>query len=538
MSHQFASRECIAVAFSILLLGACAQKDATRDTAATTATSTASTTTTSTTTTTATDTAATTSSTTGTATDTAQPAATSTAPPASLTTATPNAAPVQVPAITTTGATSPISAATAPTPIAAAPQTPAPSAPKLSLDQMPNDLPICNVAGNLIKVTDYKRMLRLQQMQMNATLATDPAAKARVLEMAKQNKIELTEAEKEKLYQAARSQRGGTEKEYQDFLTKAGATDADFRNEVNQTGLAFKTSNMILEQGLLPELVNRELLAQAALEAGGEKTAMNMYFRFKASKHYNTLKEQTQFTAEDIRSEIVKAELAKQQLARLEKKVTVTPADLKKVYDANKAALKHDEQIRVSKILLLCPPEDVGPMKSVKVQLANATKLTGEKLDAEVAKFTQQKRQGAMAILTQAVGGADFAKLANQYTEDPTAKALANGGDLGWLDVKVLVPELQTALKPLKKGEVLPQIVSNPQGFIIFKVTDKRPAGLMSMEDAKPVLEQKIKAEKLNAVVQGWLNKRKNVVRVEFTPNFLALAQARAATPPAAPIQR
>lgn len=348
--------------------------------------------------------------------------------------------------------------------------------------------------------------------------------------MAKQNNLSLSDEEKEKLFQAAKSQRG-TEKEFQEFLKKAGATETDFRNEVNQTGLAFKASNMILEQGLLPELVNRELLAQAALEAGGEKAAMNQYFRFKASKHYNVLKDQTQFTSDDIRAEIVKAELAKQQLARLEKKVTVTPEDLKKVYDANKTAFKHDEQVRVSKILLLCPPEDVGPMKSVKVQLANATKLTGEKLDAEVAKFTAQKRQGAMLILGQAMGGADFTKLANQYTEDPTAKAMANGGDLGWLDLKALVPELAAALKPLKKGQVLPQIVSNPQGFIIFKVTDKRPPGFMTMADAKPILEQKIKAEKLNAVVQGWLNKRKTVVRVEFTPNFLAMAQGRATGP-------
>lgn len=531
MPHPFGSRESIAIAFSILLLGACAQKGAGPDSASTskgTATDTAATTSTSTTTdsavsltpntttATATDTAATPSAT---GTDTSSTAATATATATSPTSELLAAKP---------GATPPAATPTPPAPAKAAPaQAPAGNG-KLSLDQLPNDLPIVNVAGNLIKVTDYKRMLRLQQMQMNSALAMDPAAKARVLEMAKANKVTLTDQEKAQLFKVARGQKG-TEAEYQEFLKKAGVTDEIFKNEVYETGLAFKTSNMVLEQGLLPELVNRELLAQAALEAGGEKQAMNQYFRFKASKHYNVLKEQAQFTADDIREEVVKAELAKQQLARLEKKITVTPDDLKKAYDANKAAFKHEEQVRISKILLLAPPEDVGPMKSVKAQLASSTKLTGEKLDAEVSKFMQQKRQAATLLLGQAIGGGDFAKLANQYSEDPAVKATQNGGDLGWLDLKALVPELQTAISPLKKGQVLPQVVSNPQGFIIFKVTDRRPSGYTSLADAKPLLEQKLKQEKLNAAVQGWLQKRKNVVRVEFTPNFLAMAQGQQA---------
>lgn len=548
------SRECVAIAFSIALLAACGQKDGASTTATGTATTTAATTATSTSTSTATESetakqnAPGTTTTTGTDTavapslTTASTAATKPSEAlnaASVGTTLPGSSPVTgvtaapgataaTPSSSITGDQALLAAKTAASTTAAPKvQDVAPGQKRLTLNEFPDNLAICNVAGNEIKVHDYKRMLALQQMQMNQTLAGDANARAQLAELAKKNNISLTDEEKKQLIEASKRQHGSTEKEFQDWLKSINGTEAQFKEEIWRTGLAFKTSNMILEQKLLPDLVNRELMAQAAYELGGERMAVNQYFRFKASKHYNVLKELTHMSPEDIRDEIVKAELAKQQLIRIQNKVKVTDDEVKKVYEANKEKLKHGDQVRLAKILILCPPNDVGDTKSIRTQLANSTKLTGEDLDKKVIEFTQQKKNEAALLLARASAGEDFAKMANDLSQDPENEKKKNGGDLGWLETKTLVPELAKAVEPLKKGQCIPSVVANPMGFLIFKVVDRRPAGYSPLADIKPQLEERIKQEKINGAVQDWLNKRRNIVRVEYTPNFLAIAQGR-----------
>ncbi len=554
MPHLKGSRGCLAVAFSVLLLGACSQNQPAATTSTSTATSTAASGPT------AATPSATNTSTTAASTGAVPATATSTAAPSTATTTSSTVAPgpltsgipVAVPGNALAPAAvlppvNPLSAEKSATTPAATPLLAAkPAAPasvpagapagndgqvRMTLSQFPESLAICNVAGNEITVRDYKRMLKLQQMQMNQSLAGDPAARERMMEVAKKNNVTLSPEEKAQLIEAAKRQKG-TEKEFQEWLKSINGTEEQFKAEIWKTGLAFKTSNMILEQGLLPELVNRELMAQASTEIGGEKQAMDMYFRFKVSKHFNVLKELTQLSNEDIREEIVKAELAKQQLLRIQKRVKVTDQDLKKVYEANKKNLKHGDQIRLAKLLILCPPNDVGETKSIRTQLANSTKLSGEELDKKVAEFQQQKKNEATLLLARAIAGEDFTKMANDLSQDSDNERLKNGGDLGWLETKSLVTELRNAVAPLKKGQCIPSVVSNPMGYLIFKVTDRRPEGYSPLADIRPQLEERIKAELLNQAVQGWLNKRKSIVRVEFTPNFLALAN-KAKSPPA-----
>ena len=75
--------------------------------------------------------------------------------------------------------------------------------------------------------------------------------------------------------------------------------------------------------------------------------------------------------------------------------------------------------------------------------------------------------QGLVATLR---GGASFAALARQVSAAASAQ---NGGDLGWVPVDAIIPDLRDKIAPLPVGQVSDPIVS-PAGVHIFMVRDQR----------------------------------------------------------------
>jgi parvulin-like peptidyl-prolyl isomerase len=405
----------------------------------------------------------------------------------------------------------------------------------INLNDMPSDTPICSVAGTDIKVADYKRMLVIQQIQANQAIVSDPGTRARLLAEAKRRGLSLSQEEKTKLLHAAHQQKGQDPKQFQEFLKQQKATEQQFDDEVLQTGLAFKTSNTIIEEALLSDLVNRALLAQAAQEAGGQSQATNNYVAFKRTPQYKALVQQTGLPEDALKEEMINAELAKVQLSKLESQIKVSDAELKKLYEANKKDLRHAERIRLSTVLIACPENDIGPISSVRKQVMRANpKLTGKELDATVAQILEQCQQKALICLGQAKAGSDFAKLANENSDDPVTRTKKTGGDLGFMEKKAIIPGLSEAVWTLKSGQVLPQIVKSELGFNIYKVTGREAAGEYKYELVRPRLELLAKQAKLQQATAQWLDKRRKIVRVEFTQKFLTLANPNQAGKPAA----
>lgn len=400
----------------------------------------------------------------------------------------------------------------------------------VNLSALAAEVPICSVGGVKITVGDYRRMLRIQQLQTNQKISTDPAAKAKLLEQAKSANITLTPEEKANLIKAAHN--GQDPKVFKEALEKAHATEQQFDDEVLASGLAFKTSNAIVEQSVLPDLVNRELLAQAAKEGGGEKEAMNKYLAFKKSKNYDALVAETKLPPDQLKTEMVQANLATIQLGKLEGQAKLTDAEIKKLYEANKAQLKHGERVKLSTILIACPEHDVGPIASIRNQLKKANpKATEKELDDAAARLSDQQKQKALICFEQAKKpGTDFAKLANENTNDPSSLAKKNGGDLGFLDKKDMPAELADPVFKLKAGEVLPKIVSSELGFNIYKVTAKQGEGTYKYDEVKSKLEMLGRQQKFQQILAQWIEHRRQQVKVEFTPKFLSLANQSAKT--------
>ncbi|MDO8281888.1 MAG: peptidylprolyl isomerase [Thermodesulfovibrionia bacterium] len=163
-------------------------------------------------------------------------------------------------------------------------------------------------------------------------------------------------------------------------------------------------------------------------------------------------------------------------------KVKVEDAEAKSFYDSNMDKFKQNAGIRASHILV--ESEAIG-----------------------------------ISILAKLKAGADFAKLAAQYSMDEgNAK---NGGDLGFFDRGRMVPEFEDAAFKLKKGEVS-GLVKTQFGFHIIKVTDKNEGTQLGFEQAKEVIKRQMLAEKQRNAYQSFVDGLKSSSKV--TKNTSALS--------------
>jgi peptidyl-prolyl cis-trans isomerase D len=130
-------------------------------------------------------------------------------------------------------------------------------------------------------------------------------------------------------------------------------------------------------------------------------------------------------------------------------------------YDKEKSRFVSPPQWQVSHILIKLPAKPSAAEK--QAALAKA-----QKIDAEAR-----------------APGADFAKLAGEYSDDLGSKR--QGGDLGWLSKGDAGPGFQAALDKLKKGEIsAPVLLSD--GYHIIDLRDVREGHTQTFAEVRPQL--------------------------------------------------
>ncbi|QWD77211.1 peptidylprolyl isomerase [Polynucleobacter sp. MWH-Svant-W18] len=104
-----------------------------------------------------------------------------------------------------------------------------------------------------------------------------------------------------------------------------------------------------------------------------------------------------------------------------------------------------------------------------------------------------EKESDAKAIIIQLKSGANFEDIAKAKSKDPGSAK--NGGDLGWVSDKALVPEFSKAMVQLKNGQTTDKPVKSQFGYHVIKVVDSRDVKAPSYEDMKDQLKQMIMAD-------------------------------------------
>lgn len=96
---------------------------------------------------------------------------------------------------------------------------------------------------------------------------------------------------------------------------------------------------------------------------------------------------------------------------------------------------------------------------------------------------SDEARSKAEGLRAKALAGADFAMLALENSEDPSAAR--NGGELGFFDARAMDPAFSAAAFAMsKKGEISAPVKSG-FGWHVILYEDRRPAGVRRFDEVK-----------------------------------------------------
>jgi peptidyl-prolyl cis-trans isomerase D len=153
--------------------------------------------------------------------------------------------------------------------------------------------------------------------------------------------------------------------------------------------------------------------------------------------------------------------------ADAESAVTASDAEVEQFFIKNKESLKEPESVNAAHILL------------------KVSNWADENAANEIYKKAKDIRE-------KIVGGAEFAGMAEIFSEDTTAE---NGGELGWFTKGQMVAEFEKAAFETKPGEVS-DVVKTEYGFHIVKVNDYKPEVIPTLDDVREKLREMIVQQK------------------------------------------
>src|SRR5208337_1760271 len=193
---------------------------------------------------------------------------------------------------------------------------------------------------------------------------------------------------------------------------------------------------------------------------------------------------------QNLRNQIVTQRVIGQEVGS---HLAMNKEDEKKFYEQHRAEMEQPEQVRLSEILI-APKTPAKPAPS-----ADAKPEPPSEADTEAALAAAQAK--AQDLLEQIHKGAKFEDLAKKYSEGPSAK---DGGDLSYVKRGTLAPELEEKVFALKAGEVT-EVIRTKQGYVILQATEHEKAGIPTLKEAEPRIQDALYMQKLQPALRAYL---------------------------------
>jgi peptidyl-prolyl cis-trans isomerase D len=363
---------------------------------------------------------------------------------------------------------------------------------------------IARVNGDVIGVREYSRTMYYTEKQYEQAYGTTLTPEMRdqlgltqlvlnslidqklLLQEAARVNLDATDAEvREYILKMPVLNPNGTfvgEELYQRYVTgnMGYATTADFEGDVKQELTLSKINSALLSAVVIPP---------ARAEQEFRQRNENASIRYVLLPTTRTLP-QVQVAAAEVeqyyRENTARYTHPEQRninylladMARVRAQIQVPEAELRARYEAAKETYRQPEQVKAQHILV-----------------SVAAGATPEQDAAARAK--------AEEALQKARGGADFAELVRQYSDEPGAAERA--GDLGFFGRGQMVPEFENAVFSMQPGAVS-DLVKTQFGYHVIKVNEKKPESVRTFEEVRPEIEGRLADERAKAQAREAIN--------------------------------
>jgi peptidyl-prolyl cis-trans isomerase D len=284
----------------------------------------------------------------------------------------------------------------------------------------------------------------------------------------------------------------------------------------------------------------------------------NVKKQMQVVKMRNLVMEGVLVTADEIeeeyrrRNEKIKIDYVTFAADKFKDQVKISPEEVQTFFNANRAMFKTQEKRSFD--LLVASEEKIAATIDVseavlrqiyasagdrfrsgeRVNVRHILLKTTEKSADDIKKIEAR----AAELLKQIKGGADFAKLASENSDDPGTKA--KGGDYGWMVKGQTVPAFESAAFSMKKGEIS-NLVKTEYGFHIIQVMDREDPKVQSFDEVKAELATELRRQQAQprleaAAEQARAELSKNpknaaAIAAKYNLNHYSVQEARAGDP-------
>ena len=257
-----------------------------------------------------------------------------------------------------------------------------------------------------------------------------------------------------------------------------GAPPVDFYREV---------LNNLIAQKLLQQEAKK--LGVKAEEKEVDQQIAAMKSRFPTEQDFQKALASQGITEPALRQE-ARDQIAFQKFLRTEVmgKNQATEQAARDFYDKNQDKMQQPERVHVRHILVK----------------AEATTPAADKAKA---------REKAAALLARVKGGEDFAKVAQEGSDDKSSGP--RGGDLSWVARGQTVPPFENAAFALKNPNELSGVVETSYGYHVIQLLERQAASTVPFEQAKGQILQMLQQRQMQQQVEAKVNALKAKAKVE-----------------------
>lgn len=227
-------------------------------------------------------------------------------------------------------------------------------------------------------------------------------------------------------------------------------------------------------KNILQQLINDKLIVQEArrqeilvADEETEERLEQIKSQFSDENEFKEALESQGLTVNDLKEKYEEQILIKKFVSgRVQSSIKVTPLEVTRYYEEHKEEFKVAPQVQAQMILI--------------------------RKSEDNPEVNPSARAAAKKVHKSLEEGADFSKLAREYSHDPSA---SNGGDMGYIKKGQMMEEIDSALFSSKKDEIS-DIIESAIGYHIFKVTKIEEPRLKTFEEARLNIEGVLYQEK------------------------------------------
>jgi len=288
------------------------------------------------------------------------------------------------------------------------------------------------------------------------------------------------------------------------------------------------------ERDVLRDLIDQQLLLEKGKDLGisADTELIKKLDEMRKQMNLDSMEElekaaQSQgISYEDFKQNLRNQIITQQVIAReVGSHLNITKEDEQKFYEEHKSEMEQPEQIRLSEILVSTQkaapskmPEPKAspdsPPAAADAKPADTTPPAPAAPDAEQLAAAEAKANG---ILDQIHKGAAFDEVAKKNSDGPSA---AQGGDLGLFKRGTLSKELEDRTFAMKAGEVT-DVIRTKQGFVILKVTEHQMAGIPTLKQMEPRIQDALYYQKLQPALRVYLKKLREEAFIDVHAGYV-----------------